>query len=69
MNQAGDRVGVRRWSGVWVDRAAASGQAYPLFMSLTSSTRSFDANPTRRLLTLDAGGSSREQQKEKGRKR
>jgi len=69
MNQAGSRVGVRRWSGVWVDRAVASGQAHPLFTSLTSSTPAFDANPTRRLPTLNAGGSSREQQKEKGRKR
>jgi hypothetical protein len=69
MEQAGSRVGVRRWIGVWVDRAAASGRAYPPFASLTSSTPAFDANPTRHLSTLDAGGSSREQQEEKGRKR
>jgi hypothetical protein len=63
MNQAGSRVGVRRWSGVWVDRAVAAGPAYPPFTSLTSSTPAFAANPTRPLPTLDAGSSSREQQK------
>jgi hypothetical protein len=69
MNRAGSRVGVRRWSEVWVDRAVASGQAPPTFTALTSSTPAFDPNPTRLPPTLDAGGSSREQQKEKGRKR
>ena len=69
MNQAGSRVGVRRWRGIWDGRAVAPGQAYPLFTFLPSSTPAFDANPTCRLRDRDAGGSSREQQEEKGRKR
>jgi hypothetical protein len=68
MNQAGSRVGVRRWSGVWVDRAFAASQGHPPFTSLTSSTPAFDTNPTRRPPTLYARGSSREEQEEKGRK-
>ena len=68
MNRAGSCVGARCLSGVRVDLAVAPGQACPPFTSLTSSTPAFDANPTRRLPNLDAGGSSREQQKEKGRK-
>jgi hypothetical protein len=69
MNHAGSCVGARYCRGVWGDRAVASGQACPPFTSLTSSTPAFDANPTRRLPSWNAGGSSREQQKEKGRKR
>ena len=68
MNQAGSRVGARCWSGDRVGQAVHRGQAYPPFTSLTSSTPAFDVNPTRRLPNFDAGGSSREQQKEKGRK-
>ena len=68
MNQAGSCVGVRRWSGVWVGRVVAAGSICLPFNSLTSATPAFDANPTRRLPTLDAGGSSRQQQEEKGRK-
>ncbi len=68
MNQAGSRVGARCWSGVRVCQAVRRGRAYPPFTSLTSSTPAFDANPTRRLPNLDAGGSSRKQQEEKGRR-
>jgi hypothetical protein len=69
MKHAGSRVGVRRWSGVWADRAVVSDRAYLPFMSLTSSTPAFDVNPTRRLPSWKVEGSSREQQGEKGRKR
>jgi hypothetical protein len=69
MNQAGSHKGVRRSSGVWVDRAVAASPDCPHFTLLTSSTPAPDANPTRRPPDLDTGGSSREQQEEKGRKR
>ena len=69
MNQAGSRVGARCCRGPWANRGVAPGEPYPPFTPLTSSPPAFDANPTRRLSTLDAGGSSREQQEEKGRKR
>jgi hypothetical protein len=69
MNRAGSRVGVRRWSGIRFERAAAPGHACPPLTSLTSPTPASDANPTSRLPSLDAGGSSREQQEAKGRKR
>lgn len=69
MKPAGSCVGARCWSGIWVDRAVAPGQAHPPFTSLTSSTPAFDANPTRRLPCWKVRGSSREQQEEKGRKR
>lgn len=62
MNQAGCHVGATCWGGVRV------GQACPPFTSLASSTPAVDVNPTRRLPNWDAGGSSREQQEEKGRK-
>ena len=68
MNRAGSRAGARCWSGVRVCRAVRRGQAYPPFTFLTSSTPALDANPTRRLPSFDAGGSSRKQQDEKGRK-
>jgi hypothetical protein len=67
MNRAGSHVGARCWSGV--GQAVRRGQACPPFTSLTCFTPALDANPTRRLPNWDAGGSSREQQKEKGRKR
>jgi hypothetical protein len=67
MNRAGSFVGARHSTGVWVDRAVTSGQAYPPSTSLTFSTPAFEANPTRRLPDCEAGGSSREQQDEKGR--
>jgi hypothetical protein len=63
MNQAGSRVGARCWIGVRVR------QACPPSTSLTSSTPAVDVNPTRRLRSWNAGGSSREQQDENGRKR
>jgi len=69
MNGAGVRLGARFWSGVWVDRAVGPGHANPHFTPLTSSTPAFDANPTRRLPGWNAGGSSREQHEEKGRRR
>jgi hypothetical protein len=69
MNQAGFRVGARCWSGVRVGQAVRRGQAFRPFTALTSSTPALDANPTRRLPTLDAGGSSPEQQERKGRNR
>jgi hypothetical protein len=69
MNRAGFRVGARCWTGGRVDRAVAPGQSCPPFTVLASSTPAFDANPTRNLPSWDAGGSSREQQEKKGRKR
>jgi hypothetical protein len=69
MNQAGSRVGARCWSGVRVGQAVHRGQVCPPFTALTSSTPAFDVNPTRPLPRWNAGGSSREEQEEKGRKR
>jgi hypothetical protein len=69
MNQAGFHKGVRRSSGVSVGGPVAVGPDFPHFTLLTSSTLAPDANPTRHPPDLDTGGSSREQQQEKGRKR
>lgn len=68
MNQAGSRVGARCWSGVRACQAVRRGQVCPPVTSLASSTPAFDVNPTRRLPCWNAGGSSREQQEEKGRR-
>jgi hypothetical protein len=68
MKSAGSCVGARCWSGVRVDRAVAPGQDCPPFTSRASSNPAVDVNPTRRLPSSNAGGSSREQQEEKGRR-
>ncbi len=69
MSRAGSRVGARCWSGMRVERVVAASVACPPFTSLTSSTPALEANPTRRLGRPHPGGSSQEQQSEKGRKR
>ncbi len=69
MNQAGYRVGVRRWDGRRVDRAGAPGETRPPITSLTSSAPALATNPTRPLANLDMGGSSRVQQGEDKRRK